>query len=196
MILHRHFARLFSTQNHLKDNLESLTVRTSNVLISTDLQTNGIGRRNRNWHHKKNALALSFTLPYSKEKNLVSLEMAVILAEFLKKKTGSAIGLKWPNDLINEKGQKCGGIIIHLQKEIFIVGVGINWGKCRFNEEYDYLPGVVDESYGFKKEDYKKLPYLVYDYVLNHRSNSQKEAREQWMNLCVHMDGEVKIREN
>ena len=194
MILHHHFEKLSSTQKYLKEHLEGLSLDSSRILISTDLQTNGIGRRNKSWHHKENALAFSFTLPTSNKKSIISLEMVVLLVLFLKNK-GYEISLKWPNDLLNKKGQKCGGVIIHLLKDIFIVGVGINWGICSFEEECQYIPGVLDESRTLLKQDYRNIPFLIYNYILNHRL-SEQEIQKKWMEFCIHMGKSVKISEN
>ena len=195
MIYHFHTKEIPSTQNYLKEHLETLLCASSQILISTDSQTQGIGRRSNSWHHGRNALAFSFTLPYFDKMSMVSQETAVLLVKFLKYTGGYEIGLKWPNDLINKRSEKCGGIVVHLQNKTLIVGVGINWGRGEFAGKYRYAPGVVDKFYVFKNEDYEKIPFDFYTYLLAHRLSVQ-ETREEWMRYCCHLNEVVQIYED
>ena len=200
MIHHCHFHQIPSTQDYIRDHLDDLLSHSPLCLVSADFQTAGIGRKRHSWNHVKNALAFSLTLKRPRgggTNSLTALEIAVLLVRFFRENYGHSLQVKWPNDLINPSGEKCGGVIIHLQSggEI-IVGIGLNLGPAKFAQEqqYHFLPGVIDHNWELAKNDLKEIPYAIYEFILSHRLDSH-EILAEWMKYCVHLNHLVAIRD-
>lgn len=103
------------------------------VLISVERQTQGKGRRGRQWESgvAKN-LTFSFAWRFDNGPNVVeglSLAVGVAVARVLKKTGIPNPGLKWPND-VQVDGQKICGILLEMVADQdvchVIVGIGLN----------------------------------------------------------------------
>lgn len=187
---HQHFQSCPSTQAHLKDNWQQYSQNYSKVLITTEDQTSGVGRRGNQWLNVDHALAFSFSLNPSNTMTLTSLELGIHLCNFYQDK----VSLKWPNDLLNSKGQKCGGIICNLvDQNVIIAGIGLNM----FLEEtpkndFKIAPGGIFDQKPIQV-DYKKLtPLEIVEEIHNNRMDD-KDILEMWNNHCVHLDKPVRI---
>lgn len=105
------------------------------VLLISDIQSKGRGRRGREWSGRPDS-SLLMTLSFHKkdipvETSLLSLYAGALLYSLLNQhsKKFEALTLKWPNDLgIYEKNtfKKAAGILIEVKKDWFLVGVGMN----------------------------------------------------------------------
>lgn len=100
----------------------------------TDNQTQGRGRRGREWQSKPGAsLCMSYLnrLPMSvSEISGFSLAVAVYCRDSLQQAIEDPIQLKWPNDLLLN-GKKVAGILIETQKITddyvdLVIGIGVN----------------------------------------------------------------------
>ncbi|RLA63243.1 MAG: biotin--[acetyl-CoA-carboxylase] ligase [Epsilonproteobacteria bacterium] len=180
---HIHLASVDSTQLYLKEHLED-----GNILISAEEQTHGVGRQKKKWVHQKNSLAFSFTLKPCEVPTLTPLEVSVLIAKFIKENFALKLKLKWPNDLLNEKGEKCGGILIQNIEGRLIVGVGINLSMERPIEKRElYPPGyfkIITPN--------KELIRDIYSFILNNRSTPD-EIRDLWEEKCIHLGKQVEI---
>ena len=103
------------------------------VLIATERQTKGKGRRGRQWESgvAKN-LTLSFAWRFDNGPSVVeglSLAVGVAVARVLKKVGIPNPGLKWPND-VQIDGQKVCGILLEMVADQdvchVIIGIGLN----------------------------------------------------------------------
>ena len=132
---HIHFDQCESTQNYLKNNWDELIVNHENILISTDHQTKGIGRRGNSWKELSNSLFLSFSLSANEVLTLTSLEIGVLIVDFISQKFNTDLRLKWPNDILTKDGHKCGGVLCNVvEKNQIIVGIGLNLGAHEKSE--------------------------------------------------------------
>lgn len=105
------------------------------LLLLTEEQTAGRGRRGRRWYASPGS-ALMFSLrwefagPVTRLRGL-SLATGVGIANALRALGAADLGLKWPNDLLCGKG-KLGGVLIETRstagRVAAVLGVGIN---CR-----------------------------------------------------------------
>jgi biotin-[acetyl-CoA-carboxylase] ligase BirA-like protein len=195
MLQHIHLDQCNSTQTVLKEILSNESNPNPNILVSTNKQLEGLGRRGNNWVHFDNALALSFTLKPSDQVTLTPLEIGVILVDYLQEKYQTELKLKWPNDILNQNGEKCGGILIHTHhNQLLVVGVGINLGK--FPKESDitfdkYNAGLItDEEIHNKKE----ICHEVYQFLLNNRIQTN-QVIESWLSKCAHLNRKVSIED-
>ncbi|HEY4888332.1 MAG TPA: biotin--[acetyl-CoA-carboxylase] ligase [Candidatus Dormibacteraeota bacterium] len=110
-------------------------------VVVADHQTAGRGRLDRQWESPPGtALLVSFAL---RPNPLMSLAAGVAAAEAC----GSAVRLKWPNDLLLGAA-KLGGILVETTPNKAICGIGINltWappGAAKLNQGRDVLLGKL-----------------------------------------------------
>jgi BirA family biotin operon repressor/biotin-[acetyl-CoA-carboxylase] ligase len=123
-----YFNELSSTQQYLIDGIKSNTLSANTAIVALS-QTNGIGSRGNSWIAKKGDLTFSFAidsanLPDDLPISSASIYFGFLFKEILKKYQKN-IFLKWPNDIYIDNA-KCGGIVTHFVKNIYIVGIGVN----------------------------------------------------------------------
>lgn len=105
------------------------------ILVTlADTQSAGRGRRGRVWQSPPGQnLYLSFGMQLARgftSLDGLSLVVGCAIADALEAMGASDLGLKWPNDLVHERG-KLAGVLIELQGELegsaqVIIGVGMN----------------------------------------------------------------------
>lgn len=123
-----HYEKIDSTQKEVWRRLED------GIVISADIQTDGIGTHGRTWYTtKKGNVAFSIGLepnkPISKLQNL-TIEIAEIVIDVFERLYQIKLQIKHPNDIMINN-QKVGGILTEtkLQGEIvkyLVIGIGIN----------------------------------------------------------------------
>src|SRR5690606_7994835 len=159
-------------------------------------QSKGHGRSGHKWTHFPNALAFSFLLEANPESlPLTSLEVSVLLALYLEESHAAQILLKWPNDLLNAQGLKCGGIICQGQGTgVLAVGIGLYlWNIGRLGKpgaEFKSGLGSVLPQYTLSEDEYSSMPRDIYAYLLSHRLSALR-IRELWRAKCAHLEKEV-----
>lgn len=113
------------------------------ALVVAKNQTGGKGRRGRSWETESgNSVAMSLLLrpEFSPDKApMLTLLMALSVAEVLEKLTEADIKIKWPNDILINKKKVC-GILTEMNAENgavdhVVVGVGINVNQNGLPEE-------------------------------------------------------------
>lgn len=182
---HIHLKTCQSTQEELI-NLEKVTGE--KYLISTDSQTSGRGRRENKWESDLNSLCFSMTLIPNDELTLTAAEIGVLIAEFFDKK----LKLKWPNDILNNRLEKCGGILINKIKDELIIGIGLNINPSEF-QDFDIKAGSINlTDTSFKHET---LSHQIATYIHNNRL-TPKQTINKWISLCAHIDIQVSITED
>lgn len=112
-------------------------------LVVADTQTAGKGRRGRVWQSPAGTtISFSIILRPELEPNkasMITLIMAIAVAEVISKFTELDAKIKWPNDIVVNKKKVC-GILTEMDAEMdyihdVIVGVGINVNNDDFPEE-------------------------------------------------------------
>jgi len=113
------------------------------TVIVADMQTAGRGRRGREWSSPagKNLYFSLLLRPDFKPEtaSMLTLVMALAVAEAIRRMTLVPAEIKWPNDIVMQ-GKKVCGILTEMalkQSEIdyVIIGVGVNVGKQDFSPE-------------------------------------------------------------
>ena len=136
-----HIPSVDSTNTYLKENFDKLDGFT---FVSTNHQTNGKGRNERNWIDKeKENLLFSLLIKDEeiiKDGSFVSLIAAVSVAQVLEQYDLSKVEIKWPNDIyVNDK--KIVGILLEGRiPNYLVVGIGINVNQKAFEGEYRKTP--------------------------------------------------------
>ncbi len=106
----------------------------SGSALAVELQTAGRGRIGRVWHSGLGN-ALTFSLLWRFECGLnglsgLSLAVGVAILRALRQFGMTQAGLKWPNDILTERG-KLGGVLIEAQGDMYgpsavVIGIGLN----------------------------------------------------------------------
>ena len=113
------------------------------LLVLSEHQTNGKGRRGRVWVTPAgSAVAMSLLLRPDiapQYASMITLVMGLAAAEGIEKYTGLNVQIKWPNDIVIS-GKKISGILTEMkmkgtQIDYVVVGAGINTGNDDFPEE-------------------------------------------------------------
>ncbi|MEW6660420.1 MAG: biotin--[acetyl-CoA-carboxylase] ligase [Thermodesulfobacteriota bacterium] len=138
-----HFQTLPST-NDLAKELGSQGAP-EGTLVVAESQTRGRGRLGREWESPPGvglyaSLLLRPELPPT-EMPQITLTTAVAVVRALRRATGVAPGIKWPNDLLVE-GKKVGGILTEMETEsdrirYLVVGLGLNVNNREFPPPLD-----------------------------------------------------------
>ena len=115
----------------------------SGTVIVADCQEAGKGRRGRNWISPPGT-NLYFTLllkpDFSPDKaSMLTLVMALSVAQALESETKICPGIKWPNDIVHN-GRKLCGILTEMTLDAgaigaVVIGVGVNVTQTEFPEE-------------------------------------------------------------
>ena len=112
-------------------------------IFVADLQRAGRGRRGRTWESPAGAnvyMTMLLRPEFAPEKApMLTLIMAMSVAEAIQKVTGISTGIKWPNDLVLS-GRKVCGILTEMSVqagtiEHVVIGVGINVNEQEFPPE-------------------------------------------------------------
>ncbi len=127
-----------STQKYLKDLVRKGDIELPFAVIA-NIQTDGIGSRGNTWMGMEGNLFLSFSIPLSSLPNDLKLESSSIYFAQLLKETlcelDSKVWVKWPNDFYIG-GDKIGGMITNISKNVLICGVGLNLVSAPKNFAY------------------------------------------------------------
>lgn len=164
------------------------------LLVLTDDQRNGKGRRENSWHSSpgKN---LTFSLLLKpditlEQMGLFSLLAGVSVCEGIQNFCRLSCTLKWPNDIII-KGRKLGGILIENKviggMSFLCVGVGLN-----VNETPDQFPSELSKSttsifteLGHSAQREPLLAEILNCFELYYPENMGK-VKHRWLQLCDH----------
>lgn len=126
------------------------------TLVVADMQTAGRGRRGRSWSSPPGTNAY-FTLILKPEyvpdrAPMVTLVMAMAVAEGIRETCGAEAFIKWPNDIVID-GRKVCGILTEMSTERdyihhVVVGAGINVGRQDFPPEIQATAVCLEEICG------------------------------------------------
>lgn len=103
-------------------------------LVTAGRQTAGRGRLGRAWadtaHH---GLAMTLTLPPALACPLrAGLAVHAAAAAHLPPHSADALGLRWPNDVVDRDGRKLAGILIETRGPVALFGIGVNVAQQTF----------------------------------------------------------------
>ncbi len=110
----------------------------SGTVVIAEEQTGGQGRYRRVWHsEREGGIYPSFVLRLGmpdESARVLSMALGLAVAEAVARATDLRADLRWPNDvLLDEK--KCAGILVQVQPQAFIAGIGINVNHTSFPPE-------------------------------------------------------------
>lgn len=172
-----------STQDLLK---EQTTKGTDINLVSTNKQLKGRGRGSNIWQDMPGSLCFSLLINPHQTLSFTALEMSLLVARFFEYE-GCKLGLKWPNDLWDARGLKCGGILVQGSGSHLYAGIGLNL----FSENKEF-GGVYLESFEFDK---KSWSMRIAEFILSNRYSDTEQLVKDWELRCPHMGNVVSITE-
>ena len=147
-----HYEKIDSTQKEVWRRIEK------SIIISADIQTDGIGTHGRTWYTtQKGNIAFSIGLELNKsinKLNNLTIEIAEIILEVFENLYQIKLQIKHPNDIMINN-QKVGGILTEtkLQGEIvkyLVIGIGINTN----NEE---ISTSIKKEFGIEIDNSKVI---------------------------------------
>ena len=181
------------------------------TLFIADKQTAGVGRRGRSWESPEGEnIYLSLLLKTDIEPSkapMLTLVMAVAVAEGIKKICNLDVQIKWPNDIILNKKKVC-GILTEMTLEgtaikYVVIGVGINVNQKEFVPELrDKATSLLLETSGENDRELDRETiissvleefYQYYDGFL--RAGDLSYLQETYNQMLVNRDTEVMIHE-
>lgn len=139
-----------STNSYLKNIPTSELVH--GTLVLTDHQKKGRGQYERKWEaepYKNLTFTIAFRPKTSERLNLLTLSVALSIAQTLETLTTDTVNIKWPNDIII-RNKKIGGLLTECtfngsNPDRVLIGVGLNVGQQQFSK------GVTDTAISFRK---------------------------------------------
>lgn len=150
--------KLFSTLGSTNDEAKQLLAagKTSKLLVLTEMQTSGKGRRGKSWVSPFGS-NLALTLGFKIDADISSLQglslaLAVELQECLNEFCSIDLGFKWPNDIYLNNKKLC-GILVEVGGDFsgpfnLVLGIGLNLTKSnQFNSIEQ--PFICLEEAGF-----------------------------------------------
>jgi BirA family biotin operon repressor/biotin-[acetyl-CoA-carboxylase] ligase len=149
-----HFETLDSTNDFAKE-LASREAPEGTVVVA-ETQTGGRGRLGREWNSPPGvglyvSLVLRPMLP-PMELPQITLTTAVAVVRAIRRVTGVAPGIKWPNDLL-VNGKKLGGILTEMETESdrirhVVIGLGLNVNNPDFPPELAETATSLSQAVG------------------------------------------------
>tara|TARA_B100001939_G_scaffold253614_1_gene220601 strand:- start:1 stop:774 length:774 start_codon:yes stop_codon:yes gene_type:complete len=187
---------------HLFENIDSTNEECKRInqkkdfhVVIAEKQTMGKGRLGKSWSSPSSGNV--YMSIYSKELTnntplslIVGLVCVTTLNSMIKR---NSIGLKWPNDMLFAK-KKIGGILV--EKEIKgktinnIVGIGINLN----HPEKEAWWGDLQKFKMHLRRD-ELINKIIHSYI-QFCDNGISNWQEQWHAHCVHLNHEIKIKQN
>ncbi len=141
-----YFEIIDSTQKYLLNKIEKKDL--NYYCVWSEIQTNGIGTKNKKWIGKKGNLFFSFAVNLN-EFNFVPMQSLSVYFSYLMYKVlikyKKNLTIKWPNDiyLLENRPKKIAGILTNIKKNKIVCGIGVNT-KINPNIAYEYESGCLD----------------------------------------------------
>lgn len=197
-----YFEELGSTNIQAK--LEAENGAAEGTLVVADMQTAGRGRRGRSWNSPAGT-NVYFTLilkpSYAPDKaSMVTLVMALAVAEGIYGTCGLMAEIKWPNDVV-VNGRKVCGILTEMSAEHgtvrhVVIGVGVNVGLQEFPPEIASAVSLQAEC-GREVSRTVLLVNIMKSFEKYYESFRQNEnlsgIMEKYNGLLVNQDREVRV---
>ena len=177
------------------------------TLVAADRQMAGKGRRGRSWDSPPGRdIYMSLLLRPDirpSDAPMLTLVMALSVAEAIRERTGIDARIKWPNDIV-AGGKKLCGILTEMSAEMdyinyIVIGVGINVNQPSFPED------IADRATSLMLEagrSFPRAPLIAAvmerfeeDYSRFLETNDLSGMREAYNELLVNVGRQVRVLE-
>ena len=173
--------------------------------IAARRQTLGRGRRGRAWSSEPGNLAATLVTPIPggpAEAGLYSFTAALAVSDTLQVLApGQDIALKWPNDVLLNRGKACGILLESLASGVsettLAIGIGLNLSHSPDAPDAIWPPTSVFAETGQAPEFGHSLNILI-DAVSarlqQHRSDGFGRIRKDWLERAINLGGDIEVR--
>ncbi|WFE87373.1 biotin--[acetyl-CoA-carboxylase] ligase [Roseibium porphyridii] len=175
-----------------------------NLWIRSDIQTEGRGRRGRDWASPVGNLFASLLLVNPEPAARIGelpLAAAVALAEAVDKAAGTLqlVKLKWPNDLLVE-GAKLSGILLEVEtlndgRQAVVLGFGVN---CVSHPPLSLYQATDLRSLGFQvsaERLFEALTSTMADQLVQWQQPGGFETiRRAWLKRAAHLGNRITVK--
>lgn len=177
------------------------------TLVVADDQENGRGRRGRTWQSPAGS-NVYFTIvlrpAFEPDKaSMLTLVMAMSVAEAIGEYCGIKAQIKWPNDIVIHKKKVC-GILTEMEIALetndiqyVVIGVGINTNQKEFPEEMKEIASSLINEGGRKVSRAGMIQKVMESFEKNYESFTKvkdlSQMREAYDTLLVNKDRQVKV---
>ena len=174
-------------------------------LVIAEMQNAGRGRMGRHWSSPKGE-GIWMSLIVRPHIDIEKISQITILAGLsmcasIREETGLNVGIKWPNDLVVNNKKIC-GILCEMVKTTegpaVIIGIGVNVNSKQFPDDLPYATSLYLASQKvFSRETIieKFLSDFEKRYKVYIQTCSLVKFIEEYKNLCINLNNEVKIIE-
>ncbi len=199
-----HYDSISSTNDLVKE--LALKNGKEGLVIISEEQIKGRGRRGRNWQSPKGkgiwmSILLRPDIP-PKEGPKFTLLSAVAVTKAIKEATGIEGKIKWPNDIIVNNKKVC-GILTEMNAEMdlinyIIIGIGINVNGKTEDFSHELKDRAISLSqvkgdYISRKEIVRKILENIENYYLEFiQSMDFSDILEEWKGLSCNLGKEVR----
>jgi len=169
----------------------------NHIIIITDKQTHGRGRRENKWFSVESK-SLTFSIGIvdrGKQINLLPLIAGLATCESINKISSINVKIKWPNDIVIDK-KKMAGILIESKikksTRLFNVGIGINVNLDR----NDIRDSALTKASSMLIETQKiySREYLLSEIIKSldeYLTKRDEDIIESWMQSCAYLDRKI-----
>lgn len=179
----------------------------SGTVLFAEKQTQGKGRKNRQWHSSKGQ-NLTFSILLSDEKslnvnmNLLNLFTSIVVSNAIENLYQLHSELKWPNDVLT-KGKKIAGILSETSVkgniiENAVVGIGINVNQTLFQGEFNYPPTSLkyELKHDIERESLLAEILNLFEEDLGNLIKSPKIILDEWRSKCRMIGDKISVTED
>lgn len=196
-----------STNQHLLEVAKTLKENEQTHICIAEQQTQGRGRRGKNWHSPFGRnLYLSCLQSFDslqETHGALSLVIGVATIKALEKLGVEQIGLKWPNDIVWKNTHKLAGILIELTGSSpgpwhTIIGLGLNIDMASTNEVQTPWTSLANLIQPVPKRSYiaATLITAIIDALDNYRKNGFTPYLKTWQQYDVLQGQQINIHTN
>lgn len=177
------------------------------LLIVSDQQTAGRGRRGRSWNSPPGCnvyFSLLLRPDFEPDRaSMITLVAALAVAEGIQNTYHNyeSIGIKWPNDVIANEKKIC-GILTEMNAErdyihYVVPGIGINVGKQKFPQEIANVASDLETELGQKVSRAELVSNIIQAFETYYEVFCEKKDMsgliEIYNKLLVNRDREVRV---
>ena len=130
------------------DEIKNLLSKEKKVVLSAIEQTNGRGRRGRNWVGNNGNLYFSYDLEINPQElsKIVCIIGLSLAKTILSLSNNKLIKIKWPNDVFVENKKVSGILVENIKDNLWTIGVGVNIASSPKLENAQYEATSLKEN--------------------------------------------------
>ena len=170
-----------------------------NCIVSAVLQTNGRGRRGKNWISRKGNLfaSIAFNAKTEDLSKLVILSAVAVYKTIRHFSRDGDIKIKWPNDILVNNAKISGILFEKANDDFWVMGVGINVLKSPQDDLTDYKTISLNQlGANTQREEVLRLFIEVFDELLEEYYNlGFDNIKQTWLDNAYNLGNCVTIKQ-